>query len=294
MVSARLPEFLHTVGGLTQVAVRHRAQVLIANDLHALMPATVVGFLLDRPVVAAIHDLSTPPGAGFLLRRCAAVVACSQAAVRSLPAGLTQARVVPNGVAEPVLPAERRDGPWTLLCFSRLEADKNLPALVAALERCRDELLAQGGVRLLVAGEGPDRAALERQIAASPARELIHLLGWRDDRERLWAEAHALVLPSGREALPLSLIEGQLAGLPVMGVRGAGGVEEVIADGRTGILADDPSPTALAAGLLRLRREAPGGPLAESGRASARQVFSPEVHATGWRDLICGLVGPRP
>lgn len=83
----------------------------------------------------------------------------------------------------------------------------------------------------LMAGDGPLKSDLE---ANAPSN--VKFLGWRR-REDLLAASDILISTSRSEGMPISLIEGQLAGLPVIAPN-VGSVSEVIEDGVTGFLTD--------------------------------------------------------
>src|SRR6185503_8111171 len=89
--------------------------------------------------------------------------------------------------------------------------------------------------RLLIAGEGPLRADLERQIAALGLGEAVTLLGARRDAADLMEAADVFVLSSVREGLSITLLEAMRAGRPAVATR-IGGNGEAIAEGETGLL----------------------------------------------------------
>jgi glycosyltransferase involved in cell wall biosynthesis len=99
-----------------------------------------------------------------------------------------------------------------LLCVARLDPDKNLVALCAALQ---DDALA-ARFQVTIAGEGPERAALE--AAALRSRAPIRLLGAvpRQRMGEVFAEADALVLPSRSEPWGIAVVEALGLGLPVV------------------------------------------------------------------------------
>src|SRR6185503_18295217 len=99
---------------------------------------------------------------------------------------------------------------------------------------------ARGGVpiRVLVAGEGGERAAIEAAIARAGLGTRVTLLGLRRDLDRdFYPALDLLVLASHpvRETLPISLMEGMAMGLPVVATR-VGSVADLVADGETGLL----------------------------------------------------------
>ncbi|MFI5369993.1 MAG: glycosyltransferase [Candidatus Eisenbacteria bacterium] len=89
--------------------------------------------------------------------------------------------------------------------------------------------------RLVIAGEGPLRGALESRIATLGLAERVRLLGDRSDAADLMAAADLFVLSSRREGLPMTLIEAMRAGCAAVSTR-IGGTGEAIEDGVTGRL----------------------------------------------------------
>jgi glycosyltransferase involved in cell wall biosynthesis len=85
------------------------------------------------------------------------------------------------------------------------------------------------------AGSCTHTEALQRLIGDLGVGELVSFLGHRDDAPDLLRAADAFLLPSTREGLPLSILEAQATGTPVVAAPTAG-VPEVVADGETGFL----------------------------------------------------------
>jgi glycosyltransferase involved in cell wall biosynthesis len=108
-----------------------------------------------------------------------------------------------------------------------------------AIEAC-----SLAGVPLTIAGEGPDRARLER--AAGPT---VTFLGRVSDNELrdLYSSAGATLLP-GEEDFGIVPLEAQACGRPVVAF-GRGGARETVVPGVTGTLVDDPSAAAFAAAI---------------------------------------------
>ena len=178
--------------------------------------------------------------------------------------------VIHNGVPldrprrSPGLPAGRS----TLLSVGRLRAPKDFMTLVRAMAA-----LEPGSARLRIAGDGPERAALEAEVAR---------LGPRGDASSCWARAptwtscspaaDVFVLASDSEGLPMSVLEAMAAGLPVV-ASAVGGVPELVRDGETGMLVPPRDSAALAAraraGSSATRRCATGSATPGGGGWSA-------------------------
>jgi glycosyltransferase involved in cell wall biosynthesis len=175
--------------------------------------------------------------------------------------------VIPHAVA---LPPERGDDQGYLLFAGRLVPEKGLRALLRALRELR-------GARLVIAGDGPLRAELERAAAASDGR--LAVLGRVAPAElaRLLAGARALVLPSEwPENAPLAALEALAQGVPVVAAA-IGGIPELVRDGENGRLVPPGDAGALAAALAALLGDRAGAAaLGRAGRARVRAEHAPE------------------
>lgn len=137
--------------------------------------------------------------------------------LRLIPNGVDTERFQPLGAearaevrAELGLP----QGARVVVTAAGYRAVKRLDRLVAAVQGLDDE---GGPVHLLLAGDGPERAALEAQAAAGRlGAERVHLLGFRSDLPRIFAAADVFCLSSDSEQQPVSLLEAMACGLPAI------------------------------------------------------------------------------
>lgn len=172
---------------------------------------------------------------------------------RGAPGG-GNVRVIHNGVP-PMDAAPARDLPpgRKILVLGRIEREKGHDVAVAALARMRTR------AKLLVAGPGDWYL---------PTHEDVVLLGYRDDVAALLGAADVLLQASRcEEGAPLSVLEAQMAGTPVVATR-VGGVPEIVEEGVTAFLVPKEDPAAMAGALdraLALDRER----FKEQGRAHA-------------------------
>jgi glycosyltransferase involved in cell wall biosynthesis len=163
------------------------------------------------------------------------------------------------------------DEDFLVIQVARLDYLKDHATALDALHRLVEK---EPRTRLVLVGEGPERASIEREIQGRCLERHVLLLGVRHDIERLLAGADAFLLSSISEGIPVTLIEAMAVGLPVVSTD-VGGVAEVVVDGRTGLLAAARSGEQLAAALFRLaqspqlRQE-----LGARGVKRARQLFS--------------------
>jgi glycosyltransferase involved in cell wall biosynthesis len=133
------------------------------------------------------------------------------------------------------------------------------------------------GRRLIVVGDGPERARLER--LAGPR---VSFAGHVDRAALLdlFARCHAYLVP-GVEDFGMAPVEAMAAGKPVI-ARGAGGATETVIDGVTGVFFHAPTASSLADAIARLDRTAISP---EAARARAL-TFDAEVFRRRWRELL--------
>lgn len=154
--------------------------------------------------------------------------------------------VVPNPAPAHV-PAEAEALPPATFVFAgRLTAQKGLAHAIDALAQVP-------AARLVVIGDGPERAALERRAETALLDGRIEFRGARPraDVLRTLAGAYAALLPSEWENLPHAAVEALAVGTPVVATA-VGGVPEVVEDGRNGLLVPPRALDELAAAVERL------------------------------------------
>jgi glycosyltransferase involved in cell wall biosynthesis len=185
--------------------------------------------------------------------------------------------VIHNGVdsdrfrepASPELRAELSGGnPGPLvLTIARLDPDKGHRHLLRAAALLPD-------VRFVLAGEGPERGALETLTRELGVEDRVRFLGHRRDIPQLLGACDVMALPSSFEGLPVSVLEAMASGTAVV-ASNIGGVDELITDDVTGVLVEPGDAPALAAGIRRLVDDpADAARLAEAARARVADEFS--------------------
>jgi len=148
----------------------------------------------------------------------------------------------------------------------RLVPVKDQATLVDAVAELR-----RAGVTttLVIAGDGPERPALEARATAAGVD--LRLLGYRPDVEQVLGALDVFVLSSVSEGLSNTILEAMAAARPVVATR-VGGAEEMIDDGVTGVLVPPSDPGAMAAALRRVLATGDAG--AAMGAAARRRVES--------------------
>ena len=166
-------------------------------------------------------------------------------------------------------------GPVVVLgSVGRLAEVKDQASLIQALHllvRSRPELA--GKLRLVLVGDGPLLADLERQIAEYGIGELVWLAGDREDVSQLLQAMDIFVLPSLAEGVSNTVLEAMATGLPVVATD-TGGNPELVEHGVNGYLLPVQDPQALADSLLALI-DAPDERvrMGENGLEKVRKTF---------------------
>lgn len=161
--------------------------------------------------------------------------------------------VVHNGIADPLSESPRQSeiircelgvgaNSTLIVCAARLEAEKNIGALVAAMERVR---VFDSSVCCAIAGEGSLEKELRAQVSAAGLENCVRLLGFRPDTIALINACDLFVLPSVAEPFGLVILEAMALGKAVVATA-AGGPKEIIVQGETGLLVEPLSVEALA------------------------------------------------
>ena len=244
--------------------------VHLGEDL-AVVP---VGLLAARrhgnPVVLTVHcslryTLTGTTPRAVLLRtlgsalerwgeaRADAVVCLTPRLARRLAEdGVDEARlhVIPSGV-DPVLFSTSRPDPVAdvghprVVFVGRMAPQKGAHTLVQAIP-----MLRHSAAHLLLVGDGPQRADLERAAARLGIADRVRVTGFVPHEEvpAFLAHADVLALPSFYEELGSVLVEAMQVGLPIV-ASSVGGIPEVLTDGVTGRLVPPGDPRALATAI---------------------------------------------
>ena len=138
--------------------------------------------------------------------------------------------------AEEQAEMRRREGlsadDFVVICTGELNENKNQKTLIAAAALLRDQI---PNLKVLLAGNGPKEQELREQIAAEHLENVVKLLGYRTDLEKLVPAVDVVVSCSKREGLPLNIVEAMLCKKPVVASVNRGNAE-LVTDGVTGFL----------------------------------------------------------
>jgi len=280
----------------TRALVRqHGIRLLHANSAAPMQWLAPAARGLRLPLLCHLHaPYLLKDRFGLLLHQATLVAGVSNATLRGLvedgmPA--TRLRRVPNGIdparllGQPFGDLRARLGipPDTFVVGSigSLISRKRLDVALAGFAR----LDLSPPARLILAGSGADRAALEAQAAELGIADRVHFLGTTDRPAEVYRAIDVNLLTSRQEAFGLVIVEAALFGVPSLG-SAVDGIPEVIAEAETGLLFPNADVPALAAALQRLAADAP---LRHRLGAAARQAAEARFTAARMAETLGGL-----
>jgi len=272
------PEVVHAHDWLVThpaIALAEHAGVPLVATMHATEAGRHSGWL-SQPLNQQIHSVEW-----WLANRADALVTCSSAmraeAAHLFELDAGEIAVIHNGI-EPrswrVSPATVRatrnrhspDGAPLVLFFGRLEWEKGVQDLIAALPRIRS---THPGTRLVVAGRGRQASALVTTARKHRVRRSVDFVGHLSDHALVacLAAADVVVLPSRYEPFGIVALEAAAAGAPLVSST-AGGLGEVVIDGETGLSFEPGDVDGMAGGVRAVLDD----PVAAGRRARAAKA----------------------
>lgn len=294
---------------LTRLArlLRHeRIDVLHAHQITAAVYGSTAGLAARVPVVCTFHgqndfverDRARRIKFGLINRGARHHVFVS-GSLRSLAAERTtlapaRSRVVYNGVDVDAFEVGKRQevrrelgvasDRFLVGAVGNMRPAKDYPTLVRAVSR-----LVDGGVDAVcvVIGE-PDASILDhlRHLAGElDIQDRIQFLGFRNDVPRLLSTLDLAAISSSTEGFSLAAVQAMAAALPVVSTR-CGGPEEILTDGRDGLLVPVGDPDALAGAMARLAENPEARrKMGEEALHTVRNRFSLRAMVKGYMEL---------
>ncbi len=186
-----------------------RSQSLNIGTFHAHLPDTV----MSKTIEAVVTPYTKP-----LLKKLDCLTAVSDAAaeyVRSLTS--KEVEIIPNGInlAKYQVPRNQDNDSKIILYIGRLEKRKGVKYLIKAFEQLSED---DDSVRLIIAGDGPDRQKLEEYVQEQRLHN-IEFKGFVDEADKLalLSEANVFCSPAlYGESFGIVLLEAMAASLPVI------------------------------------------------------------------------------
>lgn len=204
---------------------------------------------------------------------------------------------IPNGIdveacaqpprADAIAGLMREEGVVVIGTLAGLRAVKNLPRLVRAAAPLGTK------ARLVMVGEGPERAAIAAQAQALGFEGHLLLPGFLPDPARIVGLFDIFALSSDSEQFPISLVEAMAAGLPVVSTD-VGDVRNMVAAENLPFIVPKQDEAGLGAVLARLVADAPlRRALGDANRAKARAHYREADMFARYAALYAGAMG-RP
>lgn len=232
-----------------------RPDVVHAHDWLVAHPAVTLSEFYDVPIVSTIHATEAGRHSGWvsgpisrqvhaieswLVRESDSLITCS-ASMRDeitelFGPGLAEIAVIRNGIDAarwPFALRRPRSGPPELLYVGRLEYEKGVHDVIAALARIRR---THPGTTLTIAGDGTQQDWLVEQARKHRVLKATTFVGRLDHKQllRVLHRADAAVLPSHYEPFGIVALEAAAAGTPLV-TSNIGGLGEAVINGQTGM-----------------------------------------------------------
>jgi glycosyltransferase involved in cell wall biosynthesis len=170
--------------------------------------------------------------------------------------------------------------------IGRLSSEKGVDVFLEALGLLRDRGIV---VSAVIAGDGPERAALESDMRTRGLADSVAFLGPVQPITPLYRELDAVVIPSRSEGLPNVLLEACRVDTPFLATR-VGGIPEIVSPHRAGVLVEPGRADSLADGLATLLRQLDDVEARDGRRRISEQVSLPrrvEAHVRLYMGLLC-------
>lgn len=194
----------------------------------------------------------------FLDRENASIVFVANGVKDALPYRFSKAalEIIQNGVnCANIVRRANDSGQWAangklVICSAgRLEHQKGYDLLISACQLLPENI--KGVIQLIIAGEGSQKTALQRQIDEAELRGVIVLVGYRDNPYPLIANADICVFSSRYEGFSIAAAEAMTLGCPVITTR-VTGIPELLTHGVDAIITDAISPESLRDAMMTL------------------------------------------
>ena len=205
--------------------------------------------------------------------------------------GVDTQRFSPGGPVHAALPAGFANEESIVIgAIGRFDPLKNQMALVEAfLHIVRTDSQLRSRLRLVLIGDGPERAEMQAVLDRSHANDIAWISGFRDDMPQVYRSLDLFVLPSRREGISNTLLEAMASGIPVIASR-VGGNPEILPEGIAGRLVA-PEASEIAEAILDYVEDASLREVhGRGGRNHVLQSFSLEAMIQRYDNIYHSLI----
>lgn len=297
--------------GLFDFVRREKFALIHAHLTYSNILGTMIGWMTGTPVIASLRTAGYDSRYHRPLRQFSETMVVKHGAQRIMANGQIVAElgrkrfaprnidIIPNAITlPPSISAETRAALRTqltgdatrplVISVGRLDLPKGFPDLIDAFDIVRR---SHPHAALILAGDGPLRDELDRQVVKLGLENHVYLLGQRDDVVSLLAASDIYVTSSHWEGLPVSVLEAMAAGLPVVAT--AVGELPFMVVRQVGSLVPPSQPERLAVEIGNLllnpgRMESMG----MAAREHVRQNYSPETWVRRLLTLYASVYPP--
>jgi len=282
-------------------ALPHAISAILARDMsHATgVHLKVVTTLHGTDITIVGQDRSYLPITRFGIEQSDAVTAVSRY-LRDVTAREFSVRreveVIPNFVDSELYRPDRASpyarslfpsGECVVVHISNFRPVKRIPDVLAVFDRIRREVPA----RLVLIGDGPDRSLAERLAESGGFQDRTTFLGNVASIETILPVGKIFLLPSDSESFGLAALEAMACGVPVIGTA-AGGLPEVVENGRDGYLRPVGDVAGMAEAALSLLRDPEKwADFSRNARRHAVEAFPTGAVVAKYRELYERTLG---
>ena len=171
---------------------------------------------------------------------------------------------------------------FVILCTGELNENKNQKTLISAAALLKDKI---PNLKVLLAGNGPKEQELRDQIQAKGMEDIVKILGYRTDLEKVVPAVDLVVSCSKREGMPLNIIEAMLCKKPVIASHNRGH-DELVRDNKTGVLL----PPEDAAGFAEALRLMASSSALRCQYGEAAAIAAQPYKVSSVQDVVCQLI----
>jgi L-malate glycosyltransferase len=195
--------------------------------------------------------------------------------------------VIHNGIKiPPTVCCKAAEGPFVIGSSGRLFPVKDYLLMV----RIAQELAPKIEICFVLAGDGPERAALEKAIDEYGLAGRFALKGHLEDMDLFYRGLDLYLNTSMHEGIPMTILEAMARGLPVIAPK-VGGIGEIIEDGVEGFLVSNRDPKVFAEKCLLLQDAELRQRMGQAARVKVERDFSAENMARKYYQLYRELAG---